>query len=57
MNFKLKNIEDLKGEIDIYILQTNILINLDNGNNYPLSFKELVLEIYILYLNTHIYNI
>jgi len=57
MNFELKNIEDYKSKIDIYTLQTNILISLNNNNYYSFSLKSLFLRsvffaliyIYIIY--------
>ncbi len=57
MNFKLKNIEDYKSEINTYILQTNILIDLNSNNNYSLFLKIsflrsiffILIYIYIIY--------
>ncbi len=31
MNFKLKNIEDYKGEVNIYIFQINIILSLNKS--------------------------
>ncbi len=40
MNFKLKNIEDLKGETDIYIFQTSVLIDLNSDNRNERNFDS-----------------